>query len=534
MTTSNAASSIHRAALVTACLLASCDSCTPAPPPAPTPVVDAAVQPIEPEPEPPPAPLPVPAAYFGDLPALERVSEPIGTEPIERGNVLLVVIDTLNAKHVGAYGYQRPTTPNLDALARQGLVLTNHLSNCSWTRPAMATILTGLPKKQHLIELHSPPIADEINTLAERFAAAGYRTAGVVGNPLVRDKWGYGQGFQTYVDAVVLNHFKMADDALITDRAIAWLEQHGDQPFFLFVFLTAPHHPYEPAAGFRRFFEGLPQGQVVEIPLREYPQGMDPGDRAHTVAAYDGEVLYADHHLGRLIAHLRDKGLLGQTTVAITADHGEAFGEHNCFQHTYHQWEPVLRVPFVLSSPALPAKGLFEDRPFNHLDIAPTLLDLAGVDHGQPALPGTSLVRALADPRRFRDRELFAQYNAHGIRRQTARKGRFKLVHHHPVDRAIVKSLMKFSTSRRTPPTPDELPTVAWDTERYELFDLLADPGENTNLFADRKTAPATAELMAYILGTLDDDRQLTVEIDDELRQALEAVGYIAAPADGR
>jgi len=500
---------------------------------APAAVTEPAPPPPEPEPEPPP-PLPEPAAYFGDLPRLERVVDPIEVKPVEGSNVLLVVFDTLNAKHLGAYGYERDTSPTIDALARDGLVLTNHVSNSSWTRPSMATILTGLPKSEHHMELDCPPLSDEITTLAERFRDAGYRTAGFVGNPLVRAKWGYGQGFETYVDAEQLNDYSMADDSVIADRAVSWLsEQDAKRPFFALVFFTSPHIPYRPERKYAKFFVGLPDGYIIQRPKREYPDGMDPGQRAWTIAAYDSEIRYADSQLARLLAQLEKSKLKDRTHVVITADHGEMFGPHNCYTHTYHMWDPVLRVPLVISSPGMAASGVYDDRPFTHADLAPTLLDLAGVDPPEPELEGESIVDALKDPRGGRDRLLFAQYNAHGIRRETCRKGRWKLVHHHQVDPTAAQSLTMFQGDPEDPPRREDLPSLAWDGERYELFDLAADPGEDRNRFEARKGESETAELMAVVLEFLAGEDETSVELDDDLKQALEALGYLDSLADG-
>jgi len=471
----------------------------------------------------------VPAAYFGDL-GRERATEPMRIEPIARGSVLLVVIDTLRAAHLGAYGYERPTSPNIDRLARDGLLLTSYFSTSSWTRPSFASIITGLPKREHKMELNCPPLDEGLVTLAERFAEAGFRTAGFVGNPLVRAKWGFGQGYDTYVDAEVLDDYGLASDADLARRAAAWIGEHKAEPFFALVFFTAPHVPYKPPRGFRRFFKGLPRGHIIATPKREYPGGMKRGDRAWTTAAYDGDVLYADAQLGKLIDALRDNGLLDRTHVIVTADHGEMLGEHDCFLHGYHMWDPVLRVPFVLSSPALPGGGLLDDRPFSHLDVIPTLLDLAGIDP-DPELPGESLVQALADPSADRERVVFSQHNAHGVRREAVRKGRYKLVHHHAVDRRDAGRLNDLHPDRPAP-DPDELPTVAWDEERFELYDMAADPGELEDLFDERKTAPETAELIAEIAERLEGDDEVSIEVDDDLRAALEALGYYA-PAEG-
>jgi arylsulfatase A-like enzyme len=469
------------------------------------------------------AALPAPLAYFGQ-PALTRVTKPIGFTSMENGSVVLIIVDALNAKHLGVYGYNRDTSPNLDTLAAEGLLLSNYVSNSSWTRPSFTTLITGLPKREHGIEWNGNDLDRKIVTLAERFRKAGYRTAGIVGNQLVQSIWGFDQGFQTYEDVKTLDQIFPRDGVLV-DKAIDWISKSGDKPFFLMLFLIDPHTPYRPLRADRHFLDALPEGKVIRFPHREYKKPLPKGDHQRMVAAYDGEVHSADRQIARLMAFLKETNKMTTTSVAITADHGEAFGHHNCYTHTYHMWEPVLRVPFILVSPAVEAKGIYDDRPFTHVDMAPTLLDLAGIDYSPDELSGTSIVKALTDPAAHRERILFSQYNAHGVRRQAVRNGRWKLIHHHKVkDSALVK-LKKLQIPKRQP-DPRTLPTLAWDGERYEFYDLDRDPGEMNDLFSSRQNTPALLELSHALQSQLG-NMQSKGKITEEMMQALENIGYI-------
>ncbi len=467
-------------------------------------------------------PLLAPESYFGEL-DLARISKPLKLEPKKNSSVILVVIDAFNPKHMGIYGYQRSTTPNLDKLAHRGLLLSNYVSNSSWTRPSYTTIITGLPKSVHGVELGGRHLEKEITTLAERFRKAGYRTAGFVGNPLVREIWGYGQGFQVYVDTKALDK-AFPPDATLMDRALSWLKKGEDKPSFLVLFLTAPHVPYRPPTRHRRFLKELPKGDVIQYPFKEYLKPLSKMDQARMVAAYDGDVMYADEQVGRLFDYLESAGRIENTSLLITADHGEVFGHHNCYVHAYHMWDPALRVPFILVSNALTRNGVYDDRPFTHVDIAPTLLELAGLP--APAdLPGTSLVKALVDPATGRDRVLFSQYNAHGIRRQAIRKGGLKLVHHHKVNLRDLKDLDKLHT-KIPQPDPKDLPSLAVDGERYELYDLVDDPKEKKDLFKSRRDEIMTKELLDA-LGPHVDGHTIAPALSEETLKALKAAGYI-------
>jgi len=468
-------------------------------------------------------PLAEPLAYFGDLP-YERLTAPVEIERQEGAPVILLVADALTARHLGAYGYERDTSPNVDRLAEAGLLLSNYVSNSSWTRPSFTTIVTGLPKSMHHVELNTPPVKAEITTLAERFLEAGYRTAGFVGNPLIRDVWGYDQGFQEWQDVVKMGVEAFPPDETLVDRALAWMDDVGDDPFFLTMFLTSPHPPYTPPRDHRRFLSRAPKGQVIEVPYREYRRPLPKGDRERIIAAYDDEISYMDSEIGRLLEHLEGKGILESAIIAFTADHGEMFGQHNCYLHAYHMWEPALRVPFLLVAPGLQKRGVVDDRPFTHVDAAATLLDLAGIDRED--LPGVSIAEALETPAKGRDRVLFSQYNAHGVQRQAIRKGRFKLVHHYKVDPRAEKDLNSLHPGL-VRPHPRDLPSLAWDAERYEVYDLAADPGEEKDLFEERRSAPETLELLTELEPHLGDEGEIG-ELSSELIDALVAAGYIA------
>ncbi len=470
----------------------------------------------------------VPDAYFGEL-RWEPVEEPIRAEDRERDSVVLLVADALNVRHLAIYAYERPTSPALERLANGGTVFTGHVSNSSWTRPSFTTIVTGLPKKRHRVELKGPPLVFDIETLAERFLKAGYRTAGIVGNPLIREVWGYAQGFQYWEDIKTMEVRGFPPDEILMDRALRWLERTGDEPFFLVMFLTAPHPPYKPPSKARRFLEEVPEGDYNEHPFKEYTEPMPREEHLRVVAAYDDEVAYMDRQIGRLLDFLERSGRDEDTSIIFTADHGELFGQHNCYLHAYHMWEQALRVPLVIASPRLPAGGTLEDRPTTHVDLAPTALELAGLD--RPAgdeLPGKSLLRLLAEPEGHRPRVLFSQYNAHGVRRQAIRKGGLKLVHHHRVEMRAEGDLNELHPHLEDRPDPRQLPTLAWEKERYELYDLKRDPAEKRDLFSKRRESPELLELTAALRKRIAGGEDgAPGKLSQELIDALEAAGYL-------
>ncbi len=466
-------------------------------------------------------PLEAPGAYFEAL-SSKRNSRPSHSAPVKRGSVLLVVIDALNARHLSAYGYLRRTSPHIDRLAEGGWLMSNHVSNSSWTRPSFSTLITGLTKKEHGVELKNSVIDMGITTIAERFRLAGYKTAGFVGNPLVREIWGFGQGFQRYEDTASLRKM-FPPDRVLADKAIDWLKTVGDDPFYLMIFFTSPHAPYRPLD--KHFLRKAPAGSVIEYPFREYKEPLPKADHERIVAAYDDEVRYADRQLGRVLKALDELGRREDTAIIITADHGEAMGDHNCYAHTYHMWDSVLRVPLIVNSKALRTTGIHDDRPSTHIDLAPTLFDLAGVDYPPDKYQGVSLLAPEPNPPEGRDRIQFSQYNAHGIQRQAIRRDCWKLIHHHKVDPRDLDHLN--SLGRNIPRAdPRDLPSLATDGERYELYDLCKDPGELENRISAPEIEKERGGLMAALLPmfeTGEDDQGLS----PEMIEALENAGYI-------
>jgi arylsulfatase A-like enzyme len=290
-----------------------------------------------------------------------------------RPNVLLIVLDTVRADHLGLYGYRRRTSPNLDELAADSLVFDRARANATYSLASHASLFTGLPPSRHgarpipkrWFERHHTlnlaardfRVRNDVPTLAQDLKTLGYSTAGISANDVYLARWtGLQRGFDAFEAnarrryryfplsapfvAHVLPHLGVphhvgsfqdtwrAPD--ITEAAIAWL-QAAPTPFFLFLNYFDAHRPYDPPGG---------------SPFRGDGVGRD-GD----VANYDGEIAFLDIHLGRLLQFMRDRGLLERTLVIITSDHGEYLGEHGLGGHPPVLYEPVLSVPLIVRFP---------------------------------------------------------------------------------------------------------------------------------------------------------------------------------------
>ena len=293
-------------------------------------------------------------------------------------NVLLVTIDTTRADHLGMYGYKRDTSPNLDKLAADGTVFVNGWAHAPSTRYSMPAILTGrLPLDVYYdYSVNWPGLSPKATTLAQMLKPLGFATGAITNYEYFDPKRHFNRGFDEYDNSDAALHGAVpgkgpeethgSSSRQQTDKAIAYVDRHADQRWFLWVHYYDPHYAYEPHS---------------EVPSF----GTDP------MALYDGEIRFTDLHLGRLFDELKAKGLYDKTVVVVTGDHGEAFGEHGYDEHGYHLYE--TKVPLIIRVPGLASRRA--TTPAGHVDIMPTLANLAGAAHNAEMM-GRSLVDVLA------------------------------------------------------------------------------------------------------------------------------------------
>ena len=281
----------------------------------------------------------------------------LGAAAPSRPNVLLLSIDTLRADHVGAYGAPQGSTPALDALAGDGLRFENAISPVPLTRPAHASLLTGLLPPEHGIRDNLPAKLDpSIPTLATRLKAEGYHTAAFVGSFLLGRGSGLEAGFDVFGDGSNAGTGDLVGAGAerraeaVAAEALEFLST-ARAPFFLWVHFYDPHAPYDP-----------------------------PG--AFSGNGYAGEIAYANSQAGRILDRLRALGLADSTLVVATADHGEGLGDHGEDEHGVLVYEETLRVPLIVRGPGI-APGRVEREPVSLSHIAPFLLE-----GGMNALPG--------------------------------------------------------------------------------------------------------------------------------------------------
>jgi arylsulfatase A-like enzyme len=297
-------------------------------------------------------------------------------------NVLLITIDALRADHLGAYGYARPTSPRLDALAKQGTLFSDAWAHAPSTRYSIPAILTGRYPSTIATGLHHwpPDILPENRMLAEMLKARGYHTGATAsygGNGYFEPGWGIFQGFDEYDTHLKALHSLYGDPAnthgtsarQLADLDVEWLAKHKDEKFFLWT------HFYDTHFGFERH---------DDMPASHF------GDQE--IDLYDGEIRFTDFHIGRVLDALQAAGLWDKTIIIVTADHGDGFGEHGIppdKRHGYHLYATETKVPLIIKLPGLPPRVVHT--PVGHIDIVPTLLNALGAAASdEPTLLGTS------------------------------------------------------------------------------------------------------------------------------------------------
>jgi arylsulfatase A-like enzyme len=320
-------------------------------------------------------------------------------------NVLLMASDTLRADHLNAFGYARPTAPNLKLLADRGVRFTRTRSQAPWTLPSFSSILTSLYPSEHGAGRGGhdewTPLASRVTTLADTLAQAGYETVGITANHLIAPEYGLDQGFESYAIPGEEEWRRIGLESVSLDAplVVKFLESHRATPFFLFWHMMDPHLPYTTPAEVRaRFvdpnyhgrFEGPDPVVPFEVldprPGRRWftqegppkPPPLSEADRKFVSDYYDAEIGEIDDAIGTVLATLEKTGLAQRTIVAMIADHGEGLGDHGHYHHGYTLFEDQVHIPFILSVPG-GAKGVAIDAPTSSIDVAPTLLGALGL-----------------------------------------------------------------------------------------------------------------------------------------------------------
>ncbi|MEM9801682.1 MAG: sulfatase, partial [Planctomycetota bacterium] len=411
------------------------------------------------------------------LPPLARATAP----PEGATSVLLVTLDATRRDALGCYGQERATTPSLDALAAAGVVFEDATAEAPHTHPSIATVLTSRWPLEHGSISGSPRLSARVQTLAEHARTHGYRTAGFLDNPWLGPDFGIARGYE---------HLDQRPDL---DRIARWMKSVDGEPFLLHVHYFHPHGPYELRADELEAIGGTtataearesvsayvpaPVIRAGEVPGR-HP--FDDDELAWVRDLYLSEVRAMDADVGALVALVDERVGLDRTVVVVAADHGEEFDERRSLHHSHTLFQELVGVPLIVRPPGGGGSGARVDDPVGLVDVAPTILELAGL----PPLPdaaGRSLVPLLRGESLDAPAVIVTQRYAHAGERRLAaiREGRWKL---------------HLRAGPLGPLVPDGRPLA----DDVALFDLAADPGERTDRSGDEA---ATVDRLLKALG---------------------------------
>ena len=309
-------------------------------------------------------------------------------------NILLVVVDTLGAAHVGCLAKGSAAgdpgaaaaspTPNLDRIAGEGVLFERAFSTAPWTQPALASLLTSKMPSSHGLTRLFDVLAEEEVSLAENLQAEGFDTAGIVAHDLLASEYGFGQGFDHYDQSSAAGH-RAVTSRRVTDLALRWLERRTrirggqERPFFLMTHYFDPHFVYQNHPAYDRtssYLGELTPGMGI-WQLRQRREQLDPADLAYLRGLHQEEIAHTDHHIGRLLEGLETLAPSRRTLVIVTADHGEEFMDHGWIGHTRTLFDELLHVPLILYWPGVLEPAAVRT-PVSLVDVVPSVMEALG------------------------------------------------------------------------------------------------------------------------------------------------------------
>ena len=432
----------------------------------------------------------------------------------KKPNVLVLAIDTLRANHLGGYGYGLPTSPNIDGLARQGVLADDMFCAVLPTYPSFTTFYTGQHPITHGIVAHGgkAQLAKEAPFLTQAFLEAGYTTCAV--DNLNRARQWFARGYEYYVDPSLRRTLLLGVTAEeLNHRAVQWLRAHADEPFFMFIHYWDPHWPYAPPPQYRElFYDGGPPTDPGNHALDEWWRTPLGGmardtwlrtadglvtDPAYVSAMYDQEIRHVDDGIGEMLRTLDELGLSDRTLTVLFGDHGESLTDHRIFFDHHGLYDCTLHVPLVMRWPAhLPADRRV-GAPLQHHDLAPTLLEGVGLD-APPGMDGRSYWGVLTGEQPDAGRDRLYSCECTRQAKWSLRTREYKFILSRELD------------SYGNPPR--------------ELYDLQADPDETQNLAESRPDV--AREMEADLEGWIAERLREQGKSEDPVRETGVSLGW--------
>ncbi len=430
-----------------------------------------------------------------------------------RYNVLVVLLDSLRADHITPYGSLDVATPHLAQLAAKGVLFESARTNASWTRPSVVTMFSSRYPWSHGVLEPDSVFPKALPYLPELLSEAGYATEGASGNDMVSALFGMSRGFNTLYSLRKSPVYRTSRDPVERARFV-WthlldeVTARGDTPFFAYLHQLDPHSPYKPAAKYRRRVARTPSSESANPSienirhLRQRAGDLSDEQIDYLGWLYKGEVAFMDDYVGEIVRQLEVRDLAKNTLIVFTSDHGEEFFEHESLGHGHTVYDELLRVPLILRLDGVLPAGRRVSQPVELIDLAPTVLDLLGLDIPD-TMQGRSLLPYIEDPATA-PRTVSLAGSAQPWQFAIGH-GRWKLI----LRKAV--------------------PDVAEET--FHLFDLERDPKELRDISSEHPiVATALRQLLAWHLDPdHPENRPLSArtKLDPQTLEALKAIGYV-------
>jgi len=482
---------------------------------------------------------------------------------IDKPNIILIVMDAVRVDHLSCYGYTRKTSPNIDGLAKEGILFENAFSTAAWSYPSHASIFTGKYPSFHRTLGKDVRLHKENTTIAEVLSREGYQTIGVSSNNLLSPINGFDKGFQKYFvfdlhyeeTKLIFKNIKQCPRDFIRtlvygldgytyrnlEKIKYFLKKRiKRKPFFLFTNFYNCHTPYNPPRPFKKrfckLFDRIPLSvmELIFYKIFGHPGGKIPGfdirklnmvsDENNQISFmerefdmseeeweivkswYDGEILYLDCVIGELVDFLKREGVFENTVFIITSDHGENFGEHGLVGHQFCLYDTLIHVPLIIVYPDVIPRGVKISSLVSHIDIFPTILDLLGIKGYRRGIQGESLLP-------FRDRKI------HDF--VCAECGEFRISHLHPKLKVYERGYKCLRT--------ESFKYIISADRQEELYNIKKDPHEEINIAEQypEKTKYFRKQLEKTIDISFFGPQELPEKRREEIKKRLHLLGYI-------
>jgi len=421
-------------------------------------------------------------------------------------HIVIIVVDAVRPDHLGCYGYSGNVSPNIDRLAQDGALFENAYSNAPWTKPAVATLFTSLYPNVHRAIDRFDTLSEKALTLAERLKKNGYFTAFINNGNALLHEFNYDQGFDYY------SYSESLDSAAAVRTFTSLLEQTEGKKTFFYLHLMDTHLPYYSNELNAKLMSTVPRDSASGLLDRDRIRDLaskgklSEQDKKNLVSLYDNQIAAADRSVGALISALESRGLLPDTLVLLTSDHGEELWDHGNYEHGHSLYEEVLRVPLIMAGPGVPAMKLRSR--VRHVDILPTIMAAVEAGFKTKGLAGKSFAPYLRSDRG--KRPVFATGTIHGDEKYALISG----------DRKIIINT-GFREKKRKLIGPHS-------ADALELYDLARDPHEQKNLrFDDRRLLGRLMKQIARFMDAAPAFQPGKKAIDKQTEERLRSLGYL-------